>query len=107
MKRESKFQHDLIKEIEEMFPGCVIFKNDTEYIQGFPDLTIFYKNKWAVLECKRSAHAPAQPNQPYYVELLNNMSFSRFVHPENKEEVLYDLQQAFRPRRTARISKPQ
>ena len=70
-------------------------KLDANYIQGFPDLLILYKNKWAVLECKRSKSATKQPNQEYYVDELNGMSFSRFIYPENKEEVLYDLQQSF------------
>ena len=82
-------------EIREIYPGCVIIKNDSEYLQGFPDWTIFYKDKWAVLEAKRDKDAPAQPNQPYYVELLDNMSFSRFVYPENKTEVLDELSKIF------------
>ena len=92
---EKDFQPKLIKKLEKMFPGCVILKNDPNYIQGFPDLTIFYKDKWAILECKKSANEPKQPNQDYYVEQLNNMSFSRFIYPENKEEVLSELQQTF------------
>jgi hypothetical protein len=94
-KRESKFQKELMDEIKELYPGCVILKNDSGYIQGIPDWTILYKDKWAVLETKRDKNAPAQPNQPYYVDQLNKMSFSLFVYPENKEEVLRDLQQAF------------
>lgn len=93
--RENAFQSQLIKEIREMFPGCVVMKNDPNYKQGVPDLIILYKNKWATLECKKSADANKQPNQDYYVEMMNEMSFSRFIYPENKEEVLYDLQQAF------------
>lgn len=93
--RESKFQKDLMDEIREIYPGCVIIKNDSEYLQGFPDWTIFYKDKWAVLEAKRDKDAPAQPNQPYYVELLDNMSFSRFVYPENKDQVLEELSEIF------------
>lgn len=92
--RESEFQSKLIKELKEMFPGCIVTKNES-YIQGFPDLTIYYKNKWATLECKRSIRAARQPNQEYYVGLMNEMSFSRFVCPENKEEVLHDLQRLF------------
>ena len=88
---ESKFQKDLMDEIRDTYPGCVIIKNDSGYIQGFPDWTIFYRDKWAILECKRSRTATKQPNQEYYVERLDGMSFSRFVYPENKDEVLYEL----------------
>ena len=92
---ESNFQGGLIKDLQKRFPGCVITKLDANYIQGFPDLLVLYKNKWAILECKRSKSAVKQPNQQYYVDKLNDMSFSRFIYPENKEEVLYDLQQSF------------
>ena len=92
---ESSFQGQLIKELKKMFPGCIVTKNDSSYIQGIPDLTIFYKDKWATLECKQNARAKRQPNQEYYVGLMNEMSFSRFICPENKEEVLYELQQSF------------
>jgi len=93
---ESSFQGQLIKELKKMFPGCIVTKNDSSYIQGIPDLTIFYKDKWATLECKQNARAKRQPNQEYYVGLMNDMSFSRFISHENKEEVLYELQQALK-----------
>lgn len=102
---ESKFQSELIKELGRVFRGCVVLKNDANYIQGFPDLTILYKNKWAVLECKRSSNEPYQPNQEYYIDELNNMSFARTIFPENKEEILDELQHAFKTRRSARVSK--
>lgn len=92
---ESNFQAQLIRELKTMFPGCIVVKNDSSYIQGIPDLTVFYKNKWATLECKKSAGAKKQPNQEYYVGRMNEMSFSKFICPENKEEVLYELQQSF------------
>lgn len=92
---ESTFQSKLIKELKSMFPGCIVTKNDPNYIQGFPDLTVFYKNKWATLEVKKSSTANIQPNQRHYVEQMDEMSFARFICPENKEEVLHDLQQAF------------
>ena len=94
-KLESAFQKELIDEIRSKYPGCVILKNDSSYIQGFPDWTIFYKDKWAVLEAKRDKNANKQPNQEYYVNQLNDMSFSRFVYPENKEEVMRDLDRLF------------
>ena len=96
MKRESKFQSELKKELKEMFPGCIVTKLDSGDIQGIPDLLILYKDKWATLENKRSAKASKRPNQDYYVDKMNEMSFSRFIYPENKEEVLYDLQQTFK-----------
>ena len=92
-KLESGFQDRLIDDIKKMFPGCMVFKMDQ--IQGIPDLLILYGNKWASLENKKSANAKRQPNQEYYVELMNKMSFSRFIFPENKEEVLNDLHKAF------------
>ena len=90
-KLENKFQKELMDEIRSEYPGCVIMKNDSGYIQGFPDWTILYEDKWAVLECKREANAKKQPNQEYYVDKLNGMSFSRIVYPENKDEVLKDI----------------
>lgn len=95
--RESNFQARLIKDLKKLFPGCIITKNDPNYIQGIPDLTIFYKDKWATLECKQKENAKQQPNQEHYVEKMNKMSFSRFIFPENKEEVLHDLQRSFEP----------
>lgn len=92
-KLESGFQDCLKKTLELMFPGSIVLKMDNR--QGIPDLLILYKNKWASLECKRERNASRQPNQGYYVEKMNNMSFSRFIYPENKEEVLNDLQRAF------------
>lgn len=96
-KLESKFQKDLMDEIKQEFPGAVVLKNDSSYIQGIPDWTILYEDKWAVLEAKREKDADKQPNQDYYVEKLDNMSFSRFVYPENKEEVLNELRKTFKP----------
>lgn len=94
--REREFQKQLISEIKERFPGCIVLKNDPTYIQGVPDLTIFYKDRWATLEVKASRDANIQPNQVYFVKKMNEMSFSKFVSPENKEEILHELQQAFR-----------
>lgn len=93
---ERDFQSKLIKELRAMFPGCIIMKNDANYIQGIPDLLILYKDKWASLECKKNKKASRQPNQEYYVRMMNDMSYSSFIYPENKKEVLDELQQALR-----------
>lgn len=71
-------------------------KNDSEYIQGIPDLTVLYGKHWAMLETKRSDSAHHQPNQDFYISKANSMSFARFVSPDNYKEVLNDLQSAFR-----------
>ena len=93
--KENKFQAGLKKELKEMFPGCIVTKLDSGDIQGIPDLLVLYKKRWATLECKKSANAKRQPNQDYYVDKMNDMSFSRFIYPENKEEVLNELQSTF------------
>lgn len=98
-KLEREFQADLIKELKLIFPGCIVMKNDSSYIQGIPDLLILYNNKWATLENKRSANAHKQANQEYYVGLMNQMSFSRFIFPENKDVVLNELESFFNERR--------
>lgn len=91
---ERTYQAHLIKRIRSMFDGCFILKNDTEYLQGVPDLLILYRDRWAMLEVKASARSRTQPNQDYYVDLLDEMSFAAFIYPENEEDVLYDLQHA-------------
>ena len=99
MKNENKFQAELVKELNKLFPypDGMVMKNDANYRQGIPDITVYYKDKWATLECKKSKNASHQPNQDTYVEQMNKMSFSRFIYPENKEEVLHELQQALKP----------
>lgn len=96
MKRERDFQSGLIADIRSILPGCIILKNDPTYIQGFPDLLVLFNRRWAALEVKRSANASHQPNQDYYIDILDRMSYASFVYPENKEEVLDELQQALR-----------
>lgn len=93
--KESKFQSNLIKKLKNMFDGCIVMKTDPNYIQGIPDILILYKNKWAALECKKSSTASHRPNQSFFVDLMNKMSFSRFINPENEEEVLHELQRTF------------
>ena len=92
---ENKFQAKLIKDLKLIFPGCIVMKNDSSYIQGIPDLLVLYNNMWASLECKKSARASKRPNQEYYVGLMNKMSFARFVSPENRDEVLIELKRYF------------
>lgn len=88
---ERYFQRKLIKELNNRYPGCIVLKNDAGYKQGIPDLTILYKDRWATLEVKASAKASHRPNQDLRVERMNRMSFSAFIFPENKEEILNEL----------------
>ena len=88
---ENKFKTKLNKEIKEMFPGCIVTHLDPTEIQGIPDLLILYKNKWATLEGKKNATAKHRPNQDHYVKVMDDMSFSRFIYPENKDQVLDEL----------------
>lgn len=97
MPLESKFQTDLKAELKRLFPGCYILKNDARYMRGVPDLIILYKDKWAMLECKREVGADKRPLQDHHRDVLMNMSFAAFIYPENKGEVLHALQQVFAP----------
>lgn len=98
-KLEKIFQSELIKELRELFPGCIILKNDPTYIQGIPDLLILFEDKWAALEVKKSITASHRPNQEFYVNKMGRMSYANFIYPENKEVVLNELQEAFFSRR--------
>ena len=98
--RENKFQSNLIKELKERFPGCLILKNDPNYIQGIPDLLVLFHNKWASLECKKSENELKKKTtsiiqQRHYVDQMNEMSYSSFIYPENKEDVLSELERTF------------
>lgn len=95
MTPEGEFKKDLKKEIKNRFPGSIVMQLDPNEIQGIPDLIILYKDKWASLECKKDSKAKHRPNQDYYVELMNDMSFSSFIFPENREEVLNEMEQSF------------
>lgn len=98
---ESQYQSKIIKKLEKMFPECTVLKVDAGYQQGFPDLIILWGEYWACLEVKKEPSSTTRPNQDYYIEKLNSMSFAAYIYPEAEEEVLGALQQAFgSPRRT-------
>jgi hypothetical protein len=101
---ENRFKTKLINELEYLFPGSIILHLPSEEIQGIPDILILYNNTWAALEGKRNKNSSIRPNQKYYIDIMNKMSFASFIYPENKEEVLNELQQAFKLRRKTCIS---
>lgn len=92
---ESKYQTQLIRTLKQRFPDCVVLRNDAAYQQGMLDLTLLHGDKWASLEVKASADASTRPNQDHFVTQLNEMSFAAYIYPENEEEVLNAIQQAF------------
>lgn len=98
---ENKFKTKLIREIKERLPGSIVMHMDPNEVQGIPDLIVLHNCNWAALEGKKNKKAPYQPNQEYYVELMDKMSFARTIYPENKEEVLDELQQSFESRGSA------
>ena len=102
-KLESAFQAQLIRKLKKVFPDCRVLKNDGSNVPaGFPDLTVLFPDgRWAELECKRETKASKRPLQGYYVDKLNQMGYSRFIYPENEEEILSELQQTFGHRRKA------
>lgn len=94
-KRESDYQADLIKTIKKRFPDSIVMKNDPNYIQGIPDLCVLHKDRWALLEAKKSKEEPHQPNQDFYVGKANDWSYGAFIFPENEEEVLNAMERIF------------
>lgn len=105
-QRENRYQAKLIKKIKERLPGSMVLKNDPNYIQGIPDLTVLWGNTWAALECKRNGNARHRPNQDHYISKMNEMSFASFIYPENEEEVLDDLERTLQDGRSTRPAKP-
>ena len=103
--RESEYQAKVVRRLRAMFPGCIILRNDPRFIQGIPDLIVLWHNCWAALEVKTSEDAPVQPNQQFYLEEMDKMSFAMFIYPEIEDEVLYDLQRSFESQRQTRFSK--
>lgn len=94
--RESDFQKTLIARIYEEWPQAIVLKNDSSHVQGIPDLVIFYRNKYAMLEVKKSPSATLQSNQDYYIDLFEQWgAFAAFVYPENFEYVINDLKRYF------------
>lgn len=94
-KKECDFQSSVINEIYDRIPGVSVTKQDANYMQGIPDLLIIKDSKWAMLECKKSSKASHQPNQDFYVDKFNKMSFASFIYPENRKEVVNGLQKLF------------
>lgn len=107
-KLESPFQSRFIKRLEREFPGCLILKNDANYRQGIPDLLMLWEDCWAIFEVKRAKPTKPsdfEPNQEWYLDKLDSMSFAACVYPENEKEIVDALQRQFKTRRTTFVPK--
>lgn len=91
---ENRFKSELRKEIERRLPGCLVLHLDPSDIQGIPDMLVLYEDRWAALEGKKNASASHRPNQDYYVNVMDDMSFAAFIYPENREEVLNAMERS-------------
>lgn len=94
-KLEAEFQAKLVKQLEELIPGCVVLVKPGYHIQGFPDLMVLYKNHWAALECKQSLKAAYQPNQEWWIRELDEMGFAAMICPENCKEIIDEVLRSF------------
>lgn len=102
----SGYKVKLTHTLRRLYPDCHVITGNSASQQGIPDLMVVWNDKWAMLEVKGSADAAKQPNQQYFVDKFNNMSFAAFIYPENEEEVLRALQQAF-AKSSSRSSEPE
>jgi hypothetical protein len=89
--KEAQYQSELIDRIKTRLPGCIVMKNDCNYLQGVPDLTVLYQAKWALLEVKATEKSKERPNQRHYIDKASVYSFASFIYPEIEEQVLEDL----------------
>lgn len=106
-KLEREIQPRIIGKIKQRLPGAKVFKGDTRFQQGTPDLIILYQDRWAMLEVKRSSTATRQPNQEYFVDELNQMSYAALIHPDNEEDILDEVQRALQAERCPLLSEPE
>lgn len=95
---ENEYQQEVVTKIYDVLPGeplrdIIVYINDPNYIQGIPDLSVFYRptGNWAMVEVKMSADAKERPNQRWYIENWGSSIFTAFIYPENEEEVLREL----------------
>lgn len=95
-KLERDFQKETKYKLKVVFPGCIVKRNSTDDIQGFPDITVFWRGKFAMLEFKRSESASKRPNQEYWIEQIRSIGgYAGFIYPENEEEIFTELAEWF------------
>ena len=92
---ERDYQKKLVKKLKDIFPGCIVIKNDAQLKQGIPDLLVLFNDKWVALEVKKSETASHRPNQDFNVDRMNEMSYAAFIYPENEEKIFSELKEVF------------
>jgi hypothetical protein len=92
---ERDYQKKLVKKLQDIFPGCIVLKNDAQLKQGIPDLLVLYNDKWVALEVKKSETASHRPNQDLKVQKMNEMSYAAFIYPENEEKIFSEMKEVF------------
>ena len=92
---ENVFQRKVIQRLKSEFPECIVMKQDATYKQVIPDLVIFHHDKYAMLECKKSATASHQPQQDYYISKIKEWAYASFIYPENVDQVFRELKEVF------------
>lgn len=98
------YKRKFMDKLEELYPGCYLLLLDPSHKQGVPDVLMLWNGMWAAFEVKASKNAKRQPNQPWHVARMNEMSYAAFVYPENEEAVLHELQEVFQSFGDARVS---
>lgn len=88
---EIPFERKFCKKLRDLHPDVYVMKNDASLVQGFPDRVIYFHDKYAILEFKRSANASRRPNQDWYINNFAQYTYSSYVYPENAEQVFNDL----------------
>lgn len=97
-KLEADYKSGLHERIKDLLPGCWVLINDEQTCPGIPDTLVLWGPHYAFLEVKRKKPTRAsdwRPNQEWYLDELDEMSFAACIYPENEGEILYALQEAF------------
>jgi len=94
---ESAFKKNFITELNvRLAPIDLEYIHTRSHNRSFPDLLILGPGStWAALEFKAAEEADHQPNQAWYINRLNHWAYATFMYPENREEVLGDLEKLF------------
>lgn len=98
-KLEAETQAAFVKRLRKSFERVLILKNDSGYLQGIMDLTVILPGAIIFIEVKPYVGAPYEPNQEYYLDLVQQFGFfSCTLTPENEEEVFRAIQATQRSR---------